>query len=170
MQVFDHQAAPLAEITARARAFFAGNWREIPIRPRFHSLLIGPTGTGKTALATMVAESVGATLVRISVPGWMPAGATGRSVAETIATIAQAVALNNRTLLALDELEKGCAPASNSFSNADSPWQQHCRLEIYDLLDGRWPQGLKMPNADDDEEDSSSRELFTQKLQETVFI
>lgn len=175
MQVFDHQAAALAEITARARAFFAGHWRDIPIRPRFHSLIVGPTGTGKTALASMAAESVGASLVRISVPGWMPAGASGRSVAETIATIAQAVERNERTLLALDELEKACAPASTSFSSSDSPWQQHCRLEIYDLLDGRWPHGLKLPNTDDDDNGSSasealSRELLAQKLRETVFI
>jgi SpoVK/Ycf46/Vps4 family AAA+-type ATPase len=174
MQVFDHQAAALAEITARARAFFAGHWREISIRPRFHSLLVGPTGTGKTALATMAAESVGAELVRISVPGWMPAGAGGRSVAETTATIAQAVDRNNRTFLALDELEKACAPASNSFSSSDSPWQQHCRLEIYELLDGRWPHGLKLPNTDDDDglsaSEALSRELLTQKLRETVFI
>ena len=176
MQVFDHQVAALEEITARARAFYAGTWRKIPIRARFHSLLVGPTGTGKTALANMAAKAVGvgAELVRVSVPGWAPAGSTGRSVAETIATIALSVDKNKRTLLVLDELDKACAPASNSFSYSDSPWQQHCRLEIYELLDGQWPQGLKIPETDDDDDvttdETHRRELLTQKLQETVFI
>jgi SpoVK/Ycf46/Vps4 family AAA+-type ATPase len=176
MQVFDHQIAALEEITARARAFYAGIWRKIPIRARFHSLLVGPTGTGKTTLATMAAKAAGvaADVVRVSVPGWVPAGSTGRSVAETIATIAHSVVKNHRTLLILDEVDKACAPASNSFSSSDSPWQQHCRLEIYELLDGNWPTGLKIPDTEDDEDEttqkSPSRELLTQKLQETVFI
>lgn len=179
MQVFDHQIAALEEITARARAFYAGTWRKIPIRARFHSLLVGPTGSGKSALATMAVQALAAqampvTPVRVAVPGWVPAGATGRSVAETIGTIAEAVDKNTRTLLVLDELDKACAPGSNSFSSSDSPWQQHCRLEIYELLDGHWPRGLKIPEADIDDDDSTDethrRELLTQKLQETVFI
>jgi SpoVK/Ycf46/Vps4 family AAA+-type ATPase len=177
MQVFDHQIAALEEITARARAFYAGIWRKIPIRARFHSLLVGPTGTGKTTLATMAAKAVGvaAEVVRVSVPGWVPAGSTGRSVAETIKTIAQSVDKNKRTLLVLDELDKACAPASNAFAYSDSPWQQHCRLEIYELLDGQWPQGLQIPDTDGDNDDYTTdethrRELLTQKLQETVFI
>jgi len=179
MEVFNHQAAALAEITARARAYYEGTWRKLPIRARFHSLLVGPTGCGKTALATMVAQalatkSMAVTTVRVSVPGWVPAGATGRSVAETIETIAQAVDRNEKTLLILDELDKTCAPSSDSFSSSDSPWQQHCRLEIYELLDGHWPRGLKIPETDIDDDVTTDeirrREQLTQKLQETVFI
>ena len=179
MQVFDHQIAALAEITARARAFYGGIWRKLPIRARFHSLLAGPTGSGKSALATMAAQALASqampvTPLRVAVPGWVPAGATGRSVAETIETIAQAVDRNRRTLLILDELDKACAPGSNASSCSDSPWQQHCRLEIYELLDGHWPRGLKIPETDIDDDDSTDetrrRELLTQKLQETVFI
>ena len=175
MQAFDHQVAALAEITARARAFYAGVWREIPIRARFHTLLAGPTGTGKTSLAILAAGTVRAVPVIVSVPGWAPAGSAGRTVAETIGTIAKAVDQNERTFLILDELEKACSPASNTFSYSDSPWQQHCRLEIYELLDGRWPQGLKLPEEDFDDDNTPSdesrrRELLTQKLQQTVFI
>ena len=112
MQPFEHQTAALSEIVDRARAFYAAEWRELPIKPRWHSLVVAPTGAGKSARATMARAAIGGdgggevTLLRISVPGWIPGGSTGRTVAETIGTIAEAVALNHRTLLVLDELDK----------------------------------------------------------------
>lgn len=168
MEPFQYQAAALAEIVARARAFYDGYWRELPIKPRFNTVVVAPTGVGKTALASMAAEAIGggATLLRLSVPGWIPGGSTGRTVAETIGTIAQAVALNQRTLLVLDELDKATPPTS--LTTSTSAWQQHCLLEIYDLLDGRWPAGLKLP--DDAEDNEISRADLTKKLQTSVYI
>ena len=165
MKPLDHQIAALTEIVARAKAFYDGYWRELPIKPRFNTMVVAPTGSGKTALASMAAEAIGATLLRLSVPGWIPAGSTGRTVAETIGTIAQAVALNQRTLLVLDELDKATPPTS---STTTSSWQQYGMLEIFDLLDGRWPEGLKLP--DDAEDNEISREDLTAKLQTSVFI
>ena len=150
-------------------------WRYAPSRNRrsFHSLIVAPTGVGKTALAQMATAEIRADsgsgsnieLLRCSVPGWIPGGSTGRTVAETIGTIAEAVARNQRTLLVLDELDKA-TPVSPTISI--SAWQQHCLLELYDLLDGRWPEGLKLP--DDAEDNEISREALTAKLQTSVFI
>ena len=169
MEPFQHQAAALAEIVARAKAFYDGYWRELPIKPRFHTLVVAPTGVGKSALATMAAAEISETsgmgsnveLFRLSVPGWIPGGSTSRS-------IAQAVALNSRTLLVLDELDKATNTLSGGGSGTSSGWQQHCLLEIFDLLDGRWPPGLKSPDDSDDNEIPLN--TLTKKLQETVFI
>lgn len=170
MQPFQHQAAALNEVVARGQVFYAGQWRDLSIKPRFHSLIVAPTGSGKTALASMVAThpSIAATLLRLSVPGWIPSGSTGRTVAETIGTIAEAVARNHRTLLVLDELDKATPPTSSTSSTPTSSWQQHCLLEILDLLDSRWPEGLKLP--DDAEDNEISREALTKKLQNSVYI
>lgn len=179
MQPFEHQAAALSEIVARARAFFGTEtsgpaWRELSIKPRFASLIVAPTGVGKTSLALMAARALGRDTalggpetVRLSVPGWIPAGSNGRTVAETISSLAKAVASNRQTLLVLDEIDKATSGISAT-SSSSSAWQQHCLLEIFDLLDGRWPHGLNLPDDDDAEE--ISREVLTKKLQESVFI
>lgn len=142
------------------RGFHAGEWRNLTIQPRWNSILVAPTGTGKTAVATMAAEAIGGTkLLRVSAPAWIPASAKG-SVAETIFTVAEAVARNVRTLLVIDEIDK--------ISHTDNSWQSYIRGEIMDLADGRWPTGLKSP--DDDDENEIPREALTNKLRETVFI
>ena len=168
VKVFSHQTAALDEIVARCIAFFGGDWSDLPIKPRFASLLCGPTGTGKTALAAMAAEAVGAKIVRVCAPAWMPAGAHNRGVAETIATLAQAVSTNDRTLLVIDEIDK--------IYHGDNSWQGYIRGEIFDLTDGKWPTGLKPPDDSSDDDDAAPvseskwRELLTSKLATTVFI
>lgn len=113
-------------------------------------------------------ENFGMIQVRVAVPGWIPGGSTSRSVAETMGTIAQAVAINTRTLLVLDELDKATSAPSGGGAATSSGWQQHCLLEIFEILDGRWPAGLKLP--DDSNDDEIPRDVLTKKLQETVFI
>ncbi len=168
-----HQQEALNEITARARAYFAGNWRGLPIRPRWHSLICGPTGVGKTALAVLAAESVGASLLRIAAPGWMPAGAHQRGTRESITVIAEHLARYDRTLLVIDEMDKlmdggSAAGAGGSSSGGSDSWRSYIRGEIYDLTDGRWPSGLKPP--DDEDCNEIPIDFLTNKLQESVFI
>ena len=170
MKPFDYQSAALTEIVARARAFFAGQWRELHIQPRWHSILVAPSGVGKTTLAKMAAaaEGVHAELRIVSVPGWIPTGSTGRTVAETIATLAEAVARNKRTFLVLDELDKATSAPTAGSGTSTSSWQQHCLLEVLQLLDGRWPTGLKSP--EDANENEIPTDVLTEKLRTSVFI
>lgn len=173
MTIFDHQAAAMKEIVARMRSFWGDSywenhdrgqgWRELPIQPRWHTLMAGPTGTGKTTIAVNAATAVNATPLRISAPSYIPAGAHNRGVRETIGVIAQAVAANARTVLVIDEIDKIYHPDS---------WQGYVRAEIQDLVDGRWPAGLSMP--DDDDTDSPlagiTLDSLTTKLQTSVFV
>lgn len=171
MHVFDHQVPALEEIVARARAFYSGAWRHPSlerIKPRFASLVVGGTGVGKTALATIAAraDGINATPLRISAPSWIPSGAHNRGVAETLVTIAEHITHNSRTLLVVDEIDKICS------HGGQDAWLTYVRGEIMDLVDGRWPEGLSIPSADDDD-DLNSKELskrLTTKLRNTVFI
>jgi hypothetical protein len=164
MQVFPHQQPAVDEILARARAYFDGQWRMLSFRPRFHSLLTGPSGAGKSFIISEAASACGATLVRVPAPAWMPAGANQRAVAETIGVIAEAVAANTRTLLAIDEICK--------VYHKDNPWCGYIRGEIFEILDGRWPQGLRLPDSaeDDSADDATILQSLTTKLRETVYI
>jgi ATP-dependent Clp protease ATP-binding subunit ClpA len=101
-----HQKEALDEIIARAKAYYAGTWKKLPIRPRWHSLVCGPTGVGKTALAVLGAEMTGASLMRLSAPGYLPCGAHQRGTRESITVIAEHVARHARTMLVIDELDK----------------------------------------------------------------
>jgi Cdc6-like AAA superfamily ATPase len=56
VKIFAHQSAAFEKLLAGARTYFSGTWNGLPIRVRFHLLIIGPTGTGKTALASILAE------------------------------------------------------------------------------------------------------------------
>jgi SpoVK/Ycf46/Vps4 family AAA+-type ATPase len=168
-----HQKEALDEIISRAKAFFAGNWQNLPILPRWHSLVCGPTGVGKTALGLLASSATGASLLRLSAPGYMPCGAHQRGTRESITMIAEHVARNERTLLVLDEIDKlvdGGSPSNygGSPSGGGDAWRSYIRGEIYDLTDGRWPSGLRMP--DDEDCNEFPLDVLTTKLRQSVFI
>lgn len=125
--------------------------------------MVGPTGTGKTAVASMAAESVAASMLRVSAPNWMPAGANNRGTRETISVIAEHVTRNNRTILFADEIDKLID------RGGDTSWKSYIFGELFDLLDGRWPCGLTLPETDDDSPDPTIESL-TEKFQNTVFV
>lgn len=168
MEALDHQRAGLDEIVSRMRAFGRGGWRDLPVQPKWASLIVGPTGSGKTAVAAMAAEAVGASMLRVSAPNWMPAGAHNRGTKETISVIGAHVDQYDRTILVVDEIDKLVAGPGGTAAGSDGSWQSYIRAELYDLLDGRWPVGMK--DADGDDISAAAIEALTEKLQTTVFI
>lgn len=162
MEPLDFQAAAIAELTARAQAFFAGKWIGLPVKCKWASLITGPTGVGKTTTASFISEACGANLCRIGTPSWLPLGAHNRGVKETITIVAEHIAKHNKTVLVVDELDKIID------KEGDTSWKSYIRNELYDLVDGRWPAGLVLPEDDDIPE--ITIEKLTEKLQRTVFI
>jgi len=75
--------------------------------------------------------------------------------------VAEHVARNERTLLVLDEVDK-------IFSNNSDSWQTYLRSELYDLLDGRWPNGLREVKDENDNEIPIAK--LTEKLKNNVFV
>lgn len=180
MEVLEHQRQALDEIVSRARAFFRSDWRGLPIQPRWASLLVGSTGTGKTAVAAMAAEALSGTrsnsfpenstfsLLRVSAPSWMPVGAHNRGTKETISVIAAHVDQHDRTILVADEIDKLVAGTGGTAAGSDGSWQSYIRAELYDLLDDRWPVGMK--DSDGDELSATAIDALTTKLKTTVFV
>lgn len=175
MDALNHQQAALAEIVARARAYFRGDWHDLPIQPRWASLICGPTGSGKTALAAMAATKLSYTteddkatatvsLCMVSAPSWMPLGAHNRGTKETVSVIAEHVAHNDRTILFIDEAEKILNRQASWTS-----WSSFILGEVFQLADSRWPTGLTLPETDEDMPDITI-EALSKKLRDTVFI
>jgi len=138
--IFAHQRPAYEELVSRAKMYFSSTWCDLPIVPRFHSLVAGPTGTGKSALVARLAEAIGGKLMRISAPNWMPLGANNRGTRETMLEIAKHIMGSDKSIIFVDEIDK---------IYHDSAWKSYVRNEIFDLLDGRIPAGLDL-----DEEDS----------------
>lgn len=163
MNLFSHQTGAYCELLARAQTYFAGQWQQMPINTRWHSLIIGPTGTGKSMMANILCNATNATLFRISAPTWMPAGAHDRATSQTLPMLLRHIESNTRTVLFIDELEK--------INTADSPWLTYIRQELYEILDGRWNKGLKPEDSNDEEDPVPSNEhLSAHKLRTTTFI
>jgi ATPase family associated with various cellular activities (AAA) len=166
MEPLKYQRQAVAEITARARVFFSfhdTDYREIGIRPRWASILIAPTGSGKTFVASHSALACGASFCRASAPSWMPLGANNRGAKETVGVIAAHVAQHDKTILCVDEIDKLVDRAG------DNSWKSYVRNELFDLIDGRWPNGLSLPDSDDDGPDITIEQLG-EKLQKSVFV
>ncbi|TAE86026.1 MAG: AAA family ATPase [Verrucomicrobia bacterium] len=165
MEPLDFQKPALTEIVARARAYFAfhkGPYRKMVIQPRWPTILVAPTGVGKTTTAKMVASdpAVRASILRIAAPSYIPCGAHNRGARETISVIAEHVALNHRTLLVIDELDK--------ISDQENPWQGYIRNEWFDQLGGTFPTGLTLPDLDDGP--NLTIDELNEKLRTTVFF
>jgi hypothetical protein len=100
----------------------------LPIRPRFQPLLVGPTGSGKSAIVTRVAAALGAVLVKVCIADWIPVGA--RAEPATLITLLDLCRGSERVVLFIDELDK----ERNAFSNT---WSQSILAEVFAILDRR---------------------------------
>jgi SpoVK/Ycf46/Vps4 family AAA+-type ATPase len=167
MQPLTHQREALAEITRRARAYYSGDWTELPVVPRWASLMVAPSGVGKTAVAAMAAAASSASMLRVSLPSWMPLGAHNRGTKETIRAIAEHVATHDRTMLVIDEIEK-IFGGDRNMNGAGDGWRAYLANELFDLVDRRWPTGLK--DSDGDDMTAADLETLTTKLKTTVFV
>jgi hypothetical protein len=165
MKALDFQKPALAELVARVRAFFAfhtGEFRDIAISPRWATILVAPTGVGKTTMAALVASNpaVRASILRVSAPSYMPCGAHNRGTKESISVIAEHIAKHKKTILVLDELDK-----INDMENA---WHGFIRNELYDMIGGVFPAGLNLPDIEDCPR--LTIDALTKKLRTTVFF
>lgn len=93
----------------------------------------------------------------------MPLGANNRGAKETVGVIAAHVAQHDKTILCVDEIDKMVDRAG------DNSWKSYVRNELFDLIDGRWPTGLSLPDSDDDGPDITIEQLG-EKLQKSVFV
>jgi len=53
--LFAHQRSAYDTLLSRADVFFSGSWKCLGVKPRFQTLMVGPTGVGKSTIAVNLA-------------------------------------------------------------------------------------------------------------------
>lgn len=134
--IYDYQLAAFDKLLSVAKACFAIQRHTLPIRPRTNTLIIGPSGTGKTHLARAVAAELEAEFLSVSVAEWILLGCTGRGGTPSWPVIVGFLKRNHKKsglVLFVDEIDK---------VSGGTAWETLLRAETFSLLDLRIPTGL----------------------------
>jgi SpoVK/Ycf46/Vps4 family AAA+-type ATPase len=137
------QLAAVELMSDRAEAYFSGLGRELAIIPRFNSLLLAPTGSGKTKIARDLARQMGAELFSVSISEWIVRGAQNEK--STISVLLSVLKGSPKTVLLLDEIDKFT-------SQTDGAWTRSLAGEVWALLDRRLPPTGEPPIGSEDHE------------------
>jgi ATPase family associated with various cellular activities (AAA) len=129
------QHAVLNEMMPVARIATDGSRTGLPLVPRCHALLIGPSGSGKSYLAKEIARSIGLPCLTINVATWILTASRNEPSTWT-QIVGWLSSLTSGGVIVIDEVDKCNGPAE---------YTQSVRLEIHDLLDGVIPIAAKVP-------------------------
>lgn len=138
------------------------------MQPRCHTLIIGPSGSGKSFIAKALGAQLGISTMVINVSSWVVLSA--RNEPWTFSSICQWLdSLNGGGILVLDEIDK---------IGGTTDWQSYIRLEAHDLLDCVIPLAARLPSVEQDNPwdlqpnvfPNADRETLARKLRERVFI
>jgi len=148
--IFPYQRPVFERLLEIAKASFAIERRNHAIRPRASTLIVGPSGTGKSHLARSLARELNAPIFNIAVGEWLILGSSERGGAVTWPSVVQFLLSQEpgkKALIFLDEIDK---------IYCNTSWDVHLRTEVYRLLDGQVPPGIIIPddvgNANDTQE------------------
>lgn len=101
---------------------------DMPVKLRNHTLLIGPTGTGKTHLVDQVASELNWDVFHINVSSWIILGARETPTWNGLQQWLSEIQPGRPAVVVLDELDK--------IWGEDS-WTRYLRAELFSLMDGR---------------------------------
>lgn len=141
--VLRHQSAIYDQLlaTARVRFSFGGAG---PVRLRTSTLIVAPSGTGKTHLAAAVAAGMGVPYLYSCVGGWMVMGSSSRGGSQTLPQICaflRSCRDGEGAVILLDEIDKLGEITTGAV--ASSAWYSSVKLEVFQLLDGKLPGSLE---------------------------
>lgn len=132
------QKAALERLMPVARIATSGIRSGLPVLPRTHTLIMGPSGSGKSFLARAVSKELGIPSLAINVGSWMVIGSREGSWTTTLIADWLDRLPPAGGVLVLEEIDKlGPVPQST--------WDRGVFLECHDLLDGILPAATPIP-------------------------
>ena len=174
------QCALLTRLLPVARIATSRCREDLPVRLRTHSLIVGPSGSGKSHLGRSLGASLtdcfgkrlpDVSVLVVNVSSWVVLSA--RNEPWTYSSICQWLdsLQDDGGILVLDEI---CA-----LDNATDPWIGHVRQEVQQLLDGIIPLAARMPSlppkdgwetTSDAPSEWVQRETLARRLRDRVFL
>jgi len=135
--IYAHQQAAFDELVAVGRVRFSFS-SACPVRMKTSTLIVAPSGSGKTHLSAAVAAELGVPYLRVCISSWMIMGSSGRGGALTLPRICSFLRScrdKEGAVIMIDEIERLGNFATNS-------WNSSIMLEAFQLLDGILPTNL----------------------------
>lgn len=162
----------LRQILPIAKIATSGTVADLPVRPRTHTLVAGPSGSGKSHIAREIGRMLGIPTLVINVSSWVVLSARNEPwTFSEICTWLDA-SCSSGGILVLDECDK-------LTTGGDSSWLGHIILEIHDLLDGIIPLAARLPSQPDTDvwecapapvPDNQLRTMLSARLRNKVYI
>lgn len=109
--------------------------------PRLNSFIVGQTGTGKTYLASLLAEAVGYPFIRIDCSALSQEGWHGTALSEYLRLVKSDAALAQGCVIMLDEMDKLAGGTQAQGGRVPAEGVQH---NLLDLLDGRYTKETQL--------------------------
>ena len=123
----ESQQQAMLTLTALAGIYFKGI-RIAGLRPNANTLIVGPSGAGKTHLVNALADRLGLPVLKLTVGDWLVTGAR-TSEPITMERVQTFVGSEKPGIIFIDELDKMRAH--------DNAWSLSIITEVYGLLDRR---------------------------------
>ena len=136
--IYAYQQPTFSKLVRTVAAYKRARECSMGVKPRFHRLLIGATGTGKSYLAGKVGRDLNWQVFEINMASWIVLGARQTPTWENLVVWL----CNNAGLpkiIVLDEIDK---------INGSDSWTRYLRAEIFDLLDGKVTQQTEKEDYD----------------------
>ena len=170
------QQTLLACLLPVARIATNGCSENLPVRPRTHTIVAGPSGSGESHLARRLSVSLGISALVVNVSSWVVLSArnepwTFSLICEWLGTLD-----GKGGILVLEEIDK---LTNGEAQSTNGGWLSFIRLEMHDLLDGIIPHAARLPSVPSDElwevpstetPDSLQRDVLSKCLRDRVFI
>jgi SpoVK/Ycf46/Vps4 family AAA+-type ATPase len=128
--IYNYQKPVYDSIRKTMHTHFATKELELPVRPRNHRLIVGPTGSGKTHIAEQVARELNWSVYSINVGSWIPLGGRDTPTWNRLTTWLSTVPGGQPVVIIMDELDK---------VSGEESWSRFLRAEFFALLDGKHP-------------------------------
>lgn len=157
--IYGYQREAYDALRRTLQAHLLSHGLQLPVKPRFHRLLIGSTGTGKSYIAGKVGEEMNWNTYHASVSNWVVLGARETP---TMKGLVEWLADDKKPhLFVLDELDK---------INGEDSWTRNVRVEIFSLVDGRFPFSSMSIDCDDNEDPVEKINKAEKNLKKAMFV